>query len=138
MRWITNYLINCLQHVVVEGEKSGTECVLSGVPQGSVLGPLLFLIYIDEVTTIMLSQDSKCILFADDPLMFKVLSDTHDFKAIQDDISNTESWSTDNYLTLNPKKCKYIIISRIKDPPRTISSVSLFQIETEWSKKELR
>ena len=91
MRWITNYLTNRLQHVVVEGEKSGTECVLSGVPQGSVLGPLLFLIYVDEVTTIMLSQDSKCILFADDLLMFKVLSDTHDFKAIQDDISNIES-----------------------------------------------
>ena len=46
---------------------------------------LLFLIYVDEVTTIMLSQDSKCILFDDDLLMFTVLSDAHDFRAIQDD-----------------------------------------------------
>ena len=117
MRWITNYLTNRLQHIVVEGEKSCTERVLSGVPQGSVLGPLLFLIYVDEITTIMFSQDSKCSLFADDVLLFKVLSDVCDFKAIQDDISNIESWSIDNFLTLNPKKCKYMIISRKKDPP---------------------
>ena len=48
--WITNYLTNKLQHVVVEGEKLSTAYVFSGVPQGSVLGPLLFLIYVDGVS----------------------------------------------------------------------------------------
>ena len=74
----------------------------------SLIEPLLFLIYVDEVTTIMFSQDSKCNLFADDILLFKVLSDVCDFKAIQDDIFNIESWSIDNFLALNPKKCKYM------------------------------
>ena len=87
IRWITNYLTNRLQHVVVEGEKSSTAHVLSGVPQGSVLGPLLFLIYVDGVSSITLSQGSKCNLFADDLLLFKVLSHVHDFIAIQEDIS---------------------------------------------------
>ena len=74
----------------------------------SLIEPLLFLIYVDKVTTIMFSQDSKCNLFADDILLFKVLLDVCDFKAIQDDIFNIESWSIDNFLALNPKKCKYM------------------------------
>ena len=90
----------------MEGEKSSTAHVLSGVPQGSILGPLLFLIYVDGVSSITLSQGSKYNLFADDLLLFKVLSHVHDFIATQEDISAVEDWSTDNYLTLNPKKCK--------------------------------
>ena len=66
-----------------------------------------------------------CTIDPDDLLIFKVLSDSHDFKAIQDDISNIESWSTDNYLTLNPKKCKYMIISRKKDPPAPVTPLIL-------------
>ena len=119
----------------MEGEKSSTERVLSGVPQGSVLGPLLFLIYVDEVTSITLSRGSKCNLFADDLLLFKVLSDACDFKAVQDDISAVEAWSTDNYLTLNPKKCKCMIISRKRDPPKpetplVLSGSILAQVDT--------
>ena len=70
MKWITEYLTNRSQWVVVEGETSSPAQVLSGVPQGSVLGPLLFLIYIDEVTTNSLSQSSWCNLFADDLLLY--------------------------------------------------------------------
>ena len=65
----------------------------------------------------MLSQGSKCNLFADDLLLFQVLSHVHDFIAIKEDISAVEDWSTDNYLTLNPKKCKYMIISRKRVTP---------------------
>ena len=121
----------------MEGEKSSTAYVLSGVPQGSVLGPLLFLIYVDGVSSIMLSQGSKCNLFADDLLLFKVLSYVHDFIAIQEDISALaiEDWSTDNYLTPNPKKCKYMIISRkrvtpLPETPLILSGSVLAQVDT--------
>ena len=69
------------------------------------------------VSSIALSQGTKCNHFADDLLLFIVLSHIHDFIAIQEDISAVEDWSTDNYLTLNPKKCKYMIILRKRVTP---------------------
>ena len=63
LQWLCSYLTNRQQKVVVGGEESGTIPVISGVPQGSVLGPLLFLIYIDGVTRIPLSEGSKLVLY---------------------------------------------------------------------------
>ena len=69
LSWITSYLTNWKQHVVVGGESSLDTPVLSGVPQGSVLGPLLFLVYIDDVSDI--SDRSTLNIFADDMLLYK-------------------------------------------------------------------
>ena len=74
------------------------EVVLSGVPQGSVLGPLLFLIYIDEIGTIPMTHESVRVMFADDLLYYKPILQPSDFLAIQD-ISKVEEWSTTNYLS---------------------------------------
>ena len=85
--------------------------IISGVPQGSVLGPLLFLIYIDEVGTIPLTPESVRMIFADDLLLYQPISHQSDFADMQDDIAEVETRSTTN-LSLNPIKCKYMIISR--------------------------
>ena len=67
--WVRNYLTDRQQHVRVRGYASSNTQVLSGVPQGSVLGPLLFLIYVDDVFLTHLSTDSALTLFADDMLL---------------------------------------------------------------------
>ena len=72
--WICSYLTERKQHVIYDGVLSNGIPVLSGVPQGSVLGPLVFLIYIDDVTLEHLSQDSMLNLFADDMLLFKPIT----------------------------------------------------------------
>ena len=64
LRWIRNYLTDRHQKVVLGGDDSNTIPVISSAPQGSVLGPLLFLIYIDDVIRIPLSVGSKLVLYA--------------------------------------------------------------------------
>ena len=62
--WINNYLANRHQRVAVNGATSESTCVTSGVPQGSILSPLLFLIYIDDIVKVTLSEGSKLVLYA--------------------------------------------------------------------------
>ena len=111
IQWIADYLTSRTQQVVVEGETSEVVKVLSGVPQGSVLGPLLFLIYIDEVGSIQMSVETERVMFADDLLLYKPIAKSSDYIDVQTDVNCIKEWSTANHLTLNPSKCKYMIIS---------------------------
>ena len=82
IRWIANYLYDRSQQVAVDGELSPYTSVVSGVPQGSVLGPILFLIYIDGLCGIYLSSGNT-VLFADDLLLHNCISQPSDFIALQ-------------------------------------------------------
>ena len=100
------------QDVVVGGESSLDTPVLSGVPQGSVLGPLLFLVYIDDVSDVLLSDGSTLNLYADDMLLYKPVKSIEDIHHLQMDIDCISEWVSCNKLTLNPTKCKTMVISR--------------------------
>ena len=76
------------QRVVIDGQSSEPVRVLSGVPQRSVLGPLVFLIYIDDVTTCNLSVGSKLSLYADDMLLYKPIRVDGDYADLQSDIDS--------------------------------------------------
>ena len=78
IQWICSYLTERRQLVVCDGASSSNIHVLSGVPQGSVLGPLLFLLYIDDVASQQLSVNCTINLFADDMLLFKPVNSTLD------------------------------------------------------------
>ena len=111
--WISNYLSFREQRVVVNGKTSEPKVVLSGVPQGSVLRPLLLLIciYVDGVAHLPLSEGSQCVPYADDLLLFCPINTKEDFSHLQHDISLVEDWVKCNHLTLNIAKCKYMVIS---------------------------
>ena len=89
--WISNYLENRTQCTVADGVSSGVLPVPSGVPQGSVLGPLLFAIYVNDLPAVS-SCDSTFQLFAGDHCLYRPLSHSCDLGAIQDDINAVSDW----------------------------------------------
>ena len=109
--------------------------MLSGVPQGSVLGPLLFLIYVNDATLESLHINSKVILYADDILLHRIITCPSGFTALQADINTLSKWVSVKNLTLNAAKCKYMIISRlsrnsIPAPPITLNGQPLEKVSS--------
>ena len=80
----------------IDGSNSGSLHVLSGVPQGSVLGPLLFITYINQVTDVI-SQASKLNMFADDMALYRVITSSNDYVDLQNDITEVSIFWTPNY-----------------------------------------
>ena len=89
--------------------------VVSGVPQGSVLRPLLFLIYIDDVSQIIFSNGSL-LVYADDIVLYHPIYCQEDYNSLQNDVDSLCDWTSSAFLNLNAAKCKYMIISRKKQP----------------------
>ena len=112
--WIHNYLAHRHQRVTVNGVTSEPSRVTSGVPQGSILGPLLFLIYIDDITKVTLSQGSKLVLYADDILLYRPICTSEDYFVLQQDIDSISKWTSINFMTFNCDKCKFMLVSRKK------------------------
>ena len=105
IKLFTSYLSNRYQIVKVNHSFSSPRLVSSGVPQGSVLGPLLFLIFINDLP---LSCSSNCFLFADDS---KILNNVSQLPVIQDDIHNLSLWCQTNGMKFNVNKCFCIVFS---------------------------
>ena len=112
LEWFNSYLRNRQQRVVVEGSSSEWRPVVSGVPQGSVLGPLLFLLYINDMPSSV--QHSTVALFADDSKCFKSIKNTSDCRLLQNDLDSLYSWSVEWDLSFNIQKCQTMSISRRK------------------------
>ena len=103
--WLSNFLTNRQQRVVVNGEASDWQEVLSGIPQGSILGPILFIIFINDLPSVV---GNVCKLFADDCKLYKIIKSKLDQDDLQNDIDNLCKWSQDWLLSFNIKKCKVV------------------------------
>ena len=103
INWIEQWLTDRRQRVVVDGEVSSWKSVLSGVPQGSVLGPILFLVYIDDLEEGVTGNIMK---FADDTKLFRKTKEIGDKQKLQDDIDKLVRWSEKWQMLFNFGKCK--------------------------------
>lgn len=110
LRWFSFYLENRFQAVVLSNYMSGWVPVPSGVPQGSLLGPLLFIIYINDINSCLIS--SRLLCFADDMKIYAKISSHVDVIALQDDLHRLEAYCHGSKLDLNPAKCSILTYSR--------------------------
>ena len=108
--WIKSFLENRTQKVIVDGKQSTNRPVLSGVPQGTVMGPLLFLIYINDMSK-GLDAATKLRLFADDSLLYRVIKTDEDQMKLQEDLNKLQQWESTWKMEFHPKKCQVIRIT---------------------------
>ncbi|CAM4653200.1 unnamed protein product [Caretta caretta] len=102
-RWIRNCLKGRLQRVTLKGELSGWKEVTSGVPQGSVLGPTLFNLFIADLGT---KSRNVLIKFVDDTKLGGIANTEKDQDIIQEDLEDLVNWSNSNRMKRNSEKCK--------------------------------
>ena len=111
--WIREWLCDRQQTVVVDGEKSLPVKVSSGVPQGTVLGPLMFLIYINDISD---GIESQIRLFADDTILYGIVKGLGDATSLQRDLDKLIDWSKEWQMSFNTDKCSVLRICRSKTP----------------------
>jgi len=130
-QWFSSYLHNRTQYVSVDNHLSNILPVISGVPQGSILGPLLFLIFINELPSIIKSQLSS---FADNTKCFRQIKSVHDIEGLQHDIDLLFNRSVNNLLSFNLSKFLFMSFHHQHNP---IYNVSGHKIKESSSCKDL-
>ena len=111
--WIKAWLIGRTQQVALEGEFSERSYVRSGVPQGSVLGPLCFLLFVNDIGNDITSNIK---LFADDTLLYGLVHNSDDAISLQSDLDKLVEWAKLWQMAFNPSKCYVLRVCRTKCP----------------------
>ena len=109
LHWIKSYLTNRTQITQLNGQFSSNEFVTTGVPQGSILGPMLFLCYINDISYVC--RNTKMLLYADDTVMYTTISDNEhflDMHSFKQDVGRMYEWCQKNRLSINVKKTKAV------------------------------
>ena len=126
LKFLTNYLQNRHQRTSLENVFSNYLPVKSGVPQGSILGPLLFVLFINDICSGINSGTNIC-LFADDTKIWKSMNSEADCTILQNDINYLDEWCKSNQMKFHPDKCKVvsIITKNSKDKLTYLSQLPL-------------
>ena len=128
--WIESFLSLRKQRVKINGVFSNWQDVISEIPQGSILGPLLFIIYINDLIE-NCKKGSKLYLYADDAKLFRHIVNNEDIEILQKDLDNVKEWSDKWLLKLNVDKCK--VVSYGKD----IKNDSIYYINSNTDQQKL-
>lgn len=134
LRWCESYLQNRSQLVIVRGFKSCCQAIPSGVPQGSHLGPLFFLVFINDLGSTIAS---KYKLYADDLKIYREINTTNDIDALQRDLDSVDIWCHKNSMVLNSTKCHFINFTRKKNPHRVAYKINGIVIKEVMSIRDL-
>ncbi|XP_076068382.1 uncharacterized protein LOC143040829 [Oratosquilla oratoria] len=111
LRWIQNFLTGRKQRVLINGEASRWKEVTSRVLQGSVLGPMLFVIFINDLPEAAVNG-SKVYLYADDTKIYRTIQSNADCDRLQWDLDELKEWTERWLLSFHPEKSKYMKIGR--------------------------
>ena len=112
LNWIQAFLSNRSQVVRVNGVTSDAAAVGSGIPQGSVLGPILFVIYINDLPR---EVSSSTLLFADDTKIYRWIKSIHDSLHLQNDLDRLVEWSKKWLLEFNESKCHVLSLGKVEN-----------------------
>ena len=133
LKWISSFLTGRKQRVRVGSATSEWTAVTSGIPQGSVLGPILFVIYINDLPE-ALKNDSKAVMYADDTKVYRRTDTPNGQLKLQEDLDALYHWSETWQLRFHPDKCK--VLSLGNRPPEDKPKLHLYVREDNGSLKE--
>ena len=125
LKFLENYLCGRQQCVVMENCKSSLLPVLSGVPQGSILGPILFVLFINDLPS-GLSDKTNLALYADDTKIWRSITCDNDHAILQKDIDYLNDWATKNKMKFHPQKCKVVSLCNRSSPLGDRSPLGIF------------
>ena len=129
LAWLQHYLTNRSQRVVINGTASETTHLSAGVPQGSILGPLIFLVYINDITD---AVRSNIRLYADDASLFIEYDDPQSaVDDLNEDLARIQDWANRWFVTFNPEKTESLVFSRkhrIRKPPLEMNGTIIKEV----------
>ena len=134
LSWIRAFLGNRSQTVVIEGKESGSVPVSSGVPQGSVLGPILFLVFINDLPENLSSQVR---LFANDTAVYLTIGGLDDGTVLQNDLDKLSLWESQWDMEFNPSKCQVVRVTTARKAINTVYTLHGQILEVVTSTKYL-
>ena len=126
VRWLQSYLTDRKASVKVRCTLSRLLTIPSGVPQGSIIGPLLFILFVNDLGSIL---ESDKLMYADDLKIFRSVSSPLDSCALQQDVDRLLHWCDANGMTANAQKCKIISFARKRTPLLSSYSMGLNELE---------
>lgn len=136
LAWFSDYLNERVQRVVVDGAVSQWAPVTSGVPHGSLLGPLLFTIFINDLPDAT-AGGAMAALYADDTKAYRSIKGVEDCISLQNTLTNMNAWAMRNNIRFKSSKCKVLSVTRKKSPIIYGYKLNHVQLERVTSEKDV-